>query len=192
MKNKALGWAVLTIAVLILAASVGALAQTSGLTTFNGEMNAYSPQTTDSTGTTTGPYEIRGPWTLTLQGTGTAGFSTDLNMEESDGWCMTQNGSNFDPAARGAHTHHITLVNAAVTQITGGFQISGSATIMANGTISSKLSPSVLTVQITGGTDRTYSNITLTFQAPGSTHFGTEPVAGVVRSVTRSGGKSRK
>jgi len=192
MKNKALGWTVLTIAVLILAASVGALAQTSSLTTFIGDINAYSPQATSSTGAVTGPYEIRGPWSMTLKGASTANFSTDLNMEESDGWCMTQNGSNFDPAARNAHTHHITLVNAAVTTITNGFQITGTATIMANGAISTTLSPSVLTVQVTGGTDRKYSNITLTFQAPASTHFGTEPVAGVVRTVTGSGTKARK
>ncbi|MCU1302532.1 MAG: hypothetical protein JWQ87_2816 [Candidatus Sulfotelmatobacter sp.] len=191
MKSTAFGWTVLTIAVLVLAASVGALAQTSAQPTFSGEINAYSPQSTGSTGTT-GPYEIRGPWSLTLEGNSTANFSTDLNMEESDGWCITQNGSNFDPAARGAHTHHVTLVNAVVTQITNGFQISGSATIMSNGTISSKLSPSVLTVQITGGTDRKYSNVTLTFQTPASDHFGTEPVAGVVRSVKVSGSKARK
>jgi hypothetical protein len=189
MKSKAFGWAVLILAV--LSASVGALAQTSALTTFSGEMNAYSPQSSGSTGTT-GPYEIRGPWSLMSKGNSKADFSTDLNMEESDGWCITQNGSNFDPAARGAHTHHVTLVNATVTQITNGFQISGSATIMSNGAISSTLSPSILTVEITGGTDRKYSNVTLTFQTPASNHFGSEPIAGVVRSVTVSGAKARK
>ena len=192
MKNKAFGRTVLTIAVLVLAASVGAPAQTASLTTFVGEINAYSPQATSSTGAVTGPYEIRGPWSLTLKGATTADFSTDLNMEESDGWCMTQNGSNFDPSARGAHTHHVSLVNAAVTTITNGFQITGSATIMGNGSISTTLSPSVLTVQVTGGTDRKYSNISLTFASPASGHFGTEPVAGVVRSVTGSSGKRRK
>src|ERR1035438_1759912 len=113
MKNKALGWTVLTIAVLILATSVGALAQTSSLTTFSGDINAYSPQTTSSTGVVTGPYEIRGPWSMTLKGASTGDFSTDLNMEESDGWCMTPHGSNFDPAARGAHTHHVTQIGRA-------------------------------------------------------------------------------
>ncbi len=192
MKSRAFEWTVLTIAVLVLAASVGAVAQTSAITIFRGEINAYSPQSTSSTGTTTGPYEIRGPWSLTLKGTSKANFSTDLNMEESDGWCITQNGGSFDPATRGAHTHHITLFNAAVTPITNGFQISGTATIMGNGTISSTLSPSVLTVDITGGTDDKFSNITLTFQAPGSNHFGTEPVAGVVRSVRGLSSKARR
>ena len=182
----------LAIAVLVLTSSVGALAQTAAVTTFTGEINLYSPQATSSTGAVTGPYEIRGPWSLTLKGASAANFSTDINMEESDGWCMTQNGSNFDPAARGAHTHHVTLVNAAVTTLTNGFQITGSATIMSNGAISTSLSPSVLTVQVTGGTDRKYSNVTLTFASPASGHFGTEAMAGVVRSVTTSGSKARK
>jgi hypothetical protein len=189
MKSKPAGWTVVIIAV-VLSASVDALAQTSALTTFSGEINAYSPQSSGSSGTT-GPYEIRGPWSLTSKGNSKADFSTELNMEESDGWCITQNGSNFDPAARGAHTHHISLANATVTQITNGFQISGSATIMSNGAIAS-ISPSVLTVEITGGTDRKYSNVTLTFQTPASNHFGSEPIAGVVRSVTASGTKARK
>ena len=189
MKTKAFERTALIIAVLLLVASVGALAQNSAATTFGGELNAYSPQTTGSSGTT-GPYEIRGPWSLTVKGS-TANFSADLNMEESDGWCISQNGSNFDPAARGAHTHHITLANAAVTQTTGGFEVTGSATIMANGTIAA-ISPSVLTIDVTGGTDRKFSNITLTFQAPASGHFGTEPVPGVIRSITGSSGKKRK
>jgi len=33
-------------------------------------------------------------------------------MELSDGWVITKNGGIFDPNARGAHTHHITLVDA--------------------------------------------------------------------------------
>jgi hypothetical protein len=190
MNSKAFERTVLTIAVLVLAASVGALAQTSAITTFAGEINAYSPVLT--TTPVTGPYEIRGPWSLKSNGNGKADFTADLNMEESDGWCMTQNGSNFDPAARNAHTHHITLLGGAVTSITGGFQVSGSATIMGNGSISSKLSPSILTVEVTGGTDDKFSNITLTFASPASDHFGTEPVAGVVRSVMKSGTSKKK
>jgi hypothetical protein len=188
MKSKTAAWVVLIIAA-VLSVSVNAMAQTS-LTTFSGEINGYSPQLTGST-STTGPYEIRGPWSLTSRGNSKADFFTELNMEESDGWCITQNGSDFDPAARGAHTHHIRLVNTTVTQITGGFQISGSATIMSNGAIAS-ISPSILTIAITGGADRKYSNVTLTFQAPASNHFGTQPIPGVVQSVTVPGATARK
>jgi hypothetical protein len=191
MTRKTLRRTAGTLAVLVLAASVGVLAQSASLSTFSGEINSYSPVL--ATTPVTGPYEIRGPWTLKLNAkTNTADFSTDLNMEESDGWCMTQNGSSFDPAARNAHTHHITLAGGTVTSITGGFQVSGSATIMGNGSISSKLSPSVLTIEVTGGTDDKFSNITVTFASPASDHFGAEPVAGVVRSFNKESATSKK
>lgn len=188
MKSKTAKWMVLV--AVALSASIGALAQTAAFTTFSGEINGYSPQLTGST-SVTGPYEIRGPWSLTSKGNSKADFTTELNMEESDGWCITQNGSDFDPAARGAHTHHISIANGTVTQITGGFQVSGSATIMSNGAIAS-ISPSVLTVTITGGADRKYSNVNLTFQTPASNHFGTEAIPGVVQSVTVSAAKAKK
>ena len=57
MKSTAFGWTVGTLAVLLLAVSIGALAQNP--THFSGVINAYSPQTT-----TTGPYEVHGPWSL--------------------------------------------------------------------------------------------------------------------------------
>lgn len=40
-----------------------------------------------------------------------------------------------------------------------------------------------LQIDVTGGTEVKYSDITLTFGAPGSKHFGTEPLAGVVARV---------
>ena len=49
---------------------------------------------------------------LRLKGNSTkADFKAALNMELSDGWVITENNSNFDPSARGAHTHHIALVD---------------------------------------------------------------------------------
>ena len=42
-------------------------------------------------------------------GSGKASFTAALNMELSDGWVLTENNGNFDPNARGAHTHHVTL-----------------------------------------------------------------------------------
>ncbi len=171
-----------TLAVLVLAASVSVLAQSASLSTFSGEINSYSPVL--ATTPVTGPYEIRGPWTLKLNAkTNTADFSTDLNMEESDGWCMTQNGSSFDPAARNAHTHHITLAGGTVTS--DYRRISSQRfrpPIMGNGSISSKLSPSVLTIEVTGGTDDKFSNITVTFASPAPRIIlEPKPVAGVVR-----------
>ena len=178
MKSKHLRCAA-QIGVLVLMASIGALAQNRApeRLKFNGIINAYSPQST-----TTGPYEVRGTWNLQLKGSsGKANFEAALNMVLSDGWVLTLGGGNFDPSGRGAHTHHITLRNAAVTPITGGFKINGTATITANGTNNPMVSPSPLEVDIVGGTNVEFSNVTLTFGAPASNHFGTEPLPGVIQ-----------
>ena len=177
MKNKHLRY-VAQIGLLILVASIGALAQNRApeRLSFSGLINAYSPQTT------TGPYEVRGTWNLQLKGnSGKADFSASLNMVLSDGWVLTLGGGNFDPNGRGAHTHHVTLLNADVTPITNGFRVNGTATITANGTNSTSISPSPLEVDITGGTNVKFSNVTLTFGTPASNHFGTEPLPGVIQ-----------
>jgi hypothetical protein len=182
MKSKHLRCAVL-IGLLVLVASVGVVAQNRApdRLSYSGLINAYSPQTS-----TTGPYEVRGTWNLQLQGnSGKADFSATLNMVLSDGWVLTLGGGNFDPSGRGAHTHHITLRNAAVTPITGGFKVNGTATITANGTNNPMVSPSPLEVDIVGGTNVKFSNVTLTFGAPASNHFGTEPLPGVVQRPTQ-------
>ncbi len=142
--------------------------------------DTYTPQST-SNSVTTGPYEIHGPWSLVLTANSHANFFAAVNMELSDGWVLTQNSGNFDPAARGAHTHHITLLNGTVTSLaTGGIEITGSAKITVNG-VAAPISPSDVVIDITGGSDVAYSNITLTFALPGSKHFGSEPLSGFVR-----------
>ena len=185
MMSRAFGWTVSTIAVMLMAASISGVAQNP--TQFSGMINAYSPQTVTTTGTT-GPYEVRGPWSLQFiptsfsSGPGKASFTAALNMELSDGWVLTENNGNFDPNARGAHTHHVALVNVDVTWLTNGFQLSGMATITLNGN-PAPVSPSPLLITVTGGSDLKFSNITLTFGSPGSKHFGSEPLPGVVQSV---------
>jgi hypothetical protein len=179
---------VLTVVCLFAASSVCTFAQSAARAPlpqgsmperFGGVMNAYSPQTA------TGPYEIRGPWSLKLKRNFTkADFSAALNMELSDGWVLTLNGGNFDPNARGAHTHHITLVDADVTPLANGFQVSGTATITVNGN-PAPVSPTPLVIAITGGSIVQFSNITLTFGLPASGHFGTAPLSGVVRRVSK-------
>ncbi len=65
-----------------------------------------------------------------------ADFSAALNMELSDGWVMTANNNDFDPAARGAHTHHIALINrlfATTFLHRKDFQITGTATVTSTG-----------------------------------------------------------
>jgi hypothetical protein len=182
MNSKAFKWTSRSIAVLVvLAASMGALAQNSKGKQFNGVMDAYTTQTA-----ATGPYEIHGEWSLNLKAdSGKADFSAALNMELSDGWVLTRNKNNFDPNARGAHTHHIALLDAEVTPIANGFRVNGIAVFTLNGgPAPATIEPSAVVVEITGGKDVEFSNMTLTFLAPGSVHFGSEPLPGVVRTVT--------
>jgi hypothetical protein len=187
MKSKAICFA--AVLVLVLAGNMGALAQDSKLEKFGsridfkGQINAYSPQTG-----TAGPYEIRGPWSLKLdRNTGKVEFSAAVNMELSDGWALTVNKDSttpFDPKARNAHTHHITMSADQVTELSGGgFQISGTATVTLNGGPTPFAQQSPLTIAITGGTDVPFSNITLLFSGPAAGHFGSEVLPGVVRSV---------
>jgi hypothetical protein len=190
MKSKAFPSMVGAIAVLMLAACIGAVSQSPASRTpttrtrFSGMFDTYTPQSS-SNNVTTGPYEIHGPWSMVLTANSHANFNAALNMELSDGWVLSENGGNFDPAARGAHTHHITLLNGVVTTLsTGGIEITGPATITVNGS-PAPVSPSDVVIDITGGTEVEYSNITLTFASPGSKHFGDEPLSGFVRRGTK-------
>jgi hypothetical protein len=76
MKSKFMADA---IAVLLLAASIGALAQSpaprtaAARTRFSGIFDTYTPQST-SNNVTTGPYEIHGPWSMVLTGDSHANF----------------------------------------------------------------------------------------------------------------------
>jgi hypothetical protein len=163
----------------VLAVSVGALAATPKHKTFSGVINAYTPQTT------TGPYEVRGPWSLKWDcDSAKADFFAALNMELSDGWAITRNSGNFDPNARGAHTHHITVLGGEVTPITNGFKVTGMAAFtLSGGPAPATIEPSAVVIEVTGGTEVEFSNVTLTFLAPGSMHFGAEPLPGVVQRV---------
>ncbi len=190
MKSKALWWAVPIGTVLALVMVSAALAQKTKCKEFQGVINAYTPQTTataDGVTTATGPYEVRGPWSLTLKDDGTkADFSAAWTMGFSDGWVLTPTGGygNFDPAGRGAHTHHVTVVDGMVTSIANGFQVTGTATFTLNGGPAPvAIEPSAVVIEITGGDKVEFSNITVTFGSPGLKHFGAEPLPGVVRSV---------
>lgn len=182
MKSKTFEWTARSIAVLVvLATSIGTLAENPKHKTLSGVINAYTPQTT----TGTGPYEVRGPWSLKWDcDSGKADFSAALNMEFSDGWVLTTGSKDFDPTKRMAHTHHITLDDAEVTPIANGFRVNGTAVFTLNGgPAPASVAPSPVVIEITGGKDVEFSNITLTFLAPGSTHFGADPLPGVVQRV---------
>ena len=139
----------------------------------NGVINGYSPQTTTGTTpatTTTGPYEIRGPWSLKLTDSGKAEFYAALNMELSDGWALSENKGDFDPTMRDPHTHHISLVDCDVTRLANGeFQVSGRPRSRSTET-PRPFHQQLWSITITGGSDVEFSNITLTFGLPGCKH----------------------
>jgi hypothetical protein len=185
MKSKTFWRAAHNTGILTLAITTGILAQTPLPTEFSGVINDYTP----STSSPAGPWEMRGPWNLTLNGAAsTADFTATLTMELSD---YTRNPSNIDATtgsnSRMQHTHHITIEGGAVTQIpTGGFTVSGPASVTKDGS-PAPFPASTLTVTIIGGTSVGFSNITLQFAGGAPVHFGSQLIHGVVGSPITAG-----
>jgi hypothetical protein len=177
MKNK--GFWLAQIAVIVLAASIGALAQTPTSVNLSGVINDYTPANV------AGPWEVRGTWSLSVRATGTASFSAALTMEHSDQGVLLSGGGDLNnPAARSAHTHHLTLVNGTVTPIAGGFRVTGPATITANGKFPPPFgASSTLQIDVIGGNSVAFSNIKITLSGDAAAHFGSQPVNGVVQIV---------
>lgn len=161
---------------------------------FSGQVNDYSPSTVSG-----GPYEIRGQWSLDVDGSGKGSFSADLNMETSDyGITGATQVDPTKPGTRSPHTHHVAVNNASVSYdasvcpanspaTTGAaVVVTGTATTTGNGGPAPFESngASQLQICITGGTQVTYSNVTLVYTGPATTHFGTQPIHGVVSLVS--------
>lgn len=143
--------------------STTGFARTGFQTRLEGTINDF---TADLDGN--GPWIIQAPWTLDIQGSsGKADFSAALNMARSDN------------PARAAHTHHVGLSNGDVTPITGGFRITGAATMTSNGN-QAGFSGSEITIEVVGGNSVPLSNVRLTFGGASAAHFGAEPLDGVV------------
>ena len=79
MQSKTFFWLV-GAWVLVLALGVGAAGQDWPSRHYSGVINDYPL----SANPTAGPWELRGPWSLSLQPFGTADFSASLTMEFSD------------------------------------------------------------------------------------------------------------
>ena len=160
---------------------------------FTGTMHDYSPSTVAG-----GPYEMRGEWSLDIQRGGIANFSADIAMETSDyGVTGATQVDPANPGTRSPHTHHISVTNAAVTYdmtvcpanspatTAQGLVVTGTATT-GNGSPAAFESKGASTVQvcITGGSQVSFSNMTLVYSGPATGHFGTQPIHGVVRTVS--------
>jgi hypothetical protein len=185
MKSKAVLRAKTIVMALALALSTGALAQGPNRGEFRGIINDFTP----ASAPVSGPWEVRGPWSLVFKGRpDRAEFSAALTMERSDAGVTQSGGNDFNnPMDRMAHTHHITLLNGKVTPTATGFQVMGQATITKDGSFPPPFGPvlPVLTIEITGSTGPgsvRFSNITVLFGAPAALHFGIAPLHGVIRS----------
>src|SRR5579862_8422495 len=92
--------------VLVLALGTAAAAQDWQHTHYSGVINDYPV----SANPTAGPWELRGPWSLSLQPAGRADFSASLTMEFSD----LGSGPGFITDSRHQHTHHIKMKGATL------------------------------------------------------------------------------
>jgi len=195
MKGINLIWAAGLLSCLTLAAGPSAGAQDPTPLKFNGLLNDYSPSTVKG-----GPWEMHGQWALSINPwSAAADFSADMTMS---GYGKTSTGAP-DPTQGGqsAHTHHIRLTNVTVTWNTagcpafspstyGGFQLNGTVSLLtgngSNAVFETTPPSSTLQVCVSGGEGNDsvpFSNVTLTFGAgsPAITHFGSQPIHGVVR-----------
>ncbi|HUK46770.1 MAG TPA: hypothetical protein VLW06_04225 [Terriglobales bacterium] len=182
MKGKGLWW-VAQLAVLELAVAASGFAQKPRELYLRGTISDYTPITSMPSG----PWEVRGQWSLHIKWDGKADFYAALNMERSDqGILLLEGGDLNSTTQRNAHTHHITLKGATVSYpSTGGIEISGGTlTITANGgSPPFEPPPSTLTINVTGGSIVTLSNIKLFMGGGAANHFGMQAVNGVVRSI---------
>jgi hypothetical protein len=195
MKSKFFLWTVSVALVSGLAAGVGALAEDPTPTHLSGVINDYAPV---AGGTTA--WEIRGPWSLRInEENNTASFSAALTMELS---AVGQSPANLTAVTLAQHTHNITMKNATVTYnptncppasaatpaYTVQIEVTGSASVFANGSVAPFGQYSQLQVCIAGGSASpsvAHSNITLVFQKPAAGHFGGQAIHGVVRKASR-------
>lgn len=182
MNSRILNSAAGILSLFVLGFGLGAQAQAP--VHFNGSVHDYTSPSVKG-----GPWEFHGNWTLDVLGySGKADFSLDMTMADF--------GSPANPATPGQspHVHHAVMKGATIQwnmdgcppnpvgtpANTFGFQFTGPVgLITANGApapFDTVPPQSPLTVCVTGVTgvagSLAYSNITLEFGAPASSHFG--------------------
>lgn len=173
---------------------------------FSGLLNDYTPAAAAGT-----PYEMHGKWTLDLSEHGAATFSAEMTMETAD----FANPDPSDPTKLSPHTHHISVTDGVIHNdptdpinwktrcpplkppVAGGFVVTGTAYVTANGGNAPFGNPSPVTICVLGGAHNPavtgtqafveFSNLTLTFGmgSRASTHFGTQAINGVVAKCER-------
>jgi hypothetical protein len=197
MKRHILNSAVPVLALLLLLPVTFALGQERKSVHLSGLINDYSPLSANVKGS---PWEMHGQWSMELgPDRETADFSADMTMS---GFGRTAEGA-VDPTQPlvNPHTHHIRLTKIKIswdmigcptyaTPVpTSGFQISGTVSLLTgngnNAPFETKPPSSVLQVCVTGVDNAPYSvanaNITLVFTGDATSHFGPQPIHGVVK-----------
>jgi hypothetical protein len=193
MKKNIPGTAARVFALLFLASASCALAQDYKPVHATGLINDFSP-----TNVKGGPWEMHGEWSMDVSvERGVADFSADMTMSD---YGTTSSGSvDATQAGQNAHTHHIRLTNVAIIwnmtgcpgfspATTDGLQIRGTVSLVTgNGgpaPFETKPPTSTLQVCVTGGVDVPFSNLSMVFGGPATTHFGPQAIHGVVHNVS--------
>lgn len=179
---------------------------------FSGVLSDYTPAAVNGTPINGGPYEMRGNWTLDLdEARDRATFSAAIAMATSE---VVNADPDFDPAALGAHTHHVSVTDGvlhngpmdwqamcpSVAGTSGGFVVTGSAYVTANGANIPFGNPSPVTICVLGASNSqvpntayvAYSNFLLTIGAPASVHFGPQSIHGVITRCSTWWGDERQ
>jgi hypothetical protein len=188
MTAKRLQWSVI-VGLLVLLASTGGQAHGPKRVHFTGTLD-------DHTLAMFGSWEMHGVWSMDVnEHTGKADFTAAMDMERADLFFVPPPAGNGGDAnsltVRNPHTHHIFVKDGTVSAITGGFRVAGAATVTGNGGVAPFGTNNSLQIDVTGGTIVTYSNLALTFGGDAIKHFGSAPVAGVVRRWTSRGDHDR-
>ena len=203
MKSKTLTSAVRMLSSILVISTTFVLAQDRRPVHFSGLINDYSPLSATVKGS---PWEMHGQWSMDVNPErGIADFSADMTRSGFGRVPTTApvNPGAVDPTQPlvNPHTHHIRLKHISIDwdmsncpaylppATVTGFQLNGTVSLMTgNGSIAPfETNPpsSTLQVCVTGGNDVQYSlpnsNITLVFGGPAVTHFGPQPIHGVVR-----------
>ena len=125
-----------------------------------------------------------------------ADFTADMTM--SDYGTTAAGTPDATQGGQNAHTHHIKLTNAHIKwNMTGcptyspattrGFQVSGTVSIITGNGGPAPFEPvpvvSTLQVCVAGGSDVDYSNLSMVFGGPATSHFGPQAIHGVVRKT---------
>ena len=142
---------------------------------------------------------MRGEWSLNVLSSGAASFTASMTMETSDyGISDATAVDPTNPSTRNPHTHYITMTSGTISYDTSvcpanspattaaGVVVTGNVSIAANGSPApfQANGSSTLQICIIGGSQVEYTNVTLVLTGPATTHFGPQPIHGVVSKVS--------